>query len=267
MAEARRDGDAAPPAGPVLAGRAGHYREWTPSAALRPHFGCAWSHAVPQGPPLPIAVVPDGCVDLLWQDVRLAVAGPDVTAARPTLRPGSILLGLRFRPGAAAPWLGLPMSEIVGRSVDLADLWGLRAHALSTRLQDVPAPAAQAALLDALLATLAPAVEAPDGEAAAIFAALRRHAPGSKLAGLADRLDCSERTLRRRSREHFGYGPKTLDRILRFQGFLALARRVPASGLAGLAADAGYADQAHLAREVRALCGMTAAALLAQLGA
>jgi AraC-like DNA-binding protein len=62
----------------------------------------------------------------------------------------------------------------------------------------------------------------------------------------------------------FGYGPKTLDRVLRLQRFLALGRAEPAAGLARLAADAGYADQAHLGHECRALAGATPGELIAQ---
>ena len=74
----------------------------------------------------------------------------------------------------------------------------------------------------------------------------------------------SERTLRRRCREAFGYGPKTLERILRFQGFLRLLSRGRAP-LSALALDAGYADQAHLTREVRRLSGQSPRALISQL--
>jgi AraC-like DNA-binding protein len=69
-------------------------------------------------------------------------------------------------------------------------------------------------------------------------------------------LSMSERTLRRRFEQSFGYGPKTLDRILRYQRFLRLARgsRQPT---AIQAAEAGYADQAHLVRECRRMTGST----------
>jgi AraC-like DNA-binding protein len=66
----------------------------------------------------------------------------------------------------------------------------------------------------------------------------------------------SERTLRRRFDESFGYGPKTLDRILRFQRYRRLARQ-PDASTAVLAVEAGYADQAHLVRESRRLMGVT----------
>jgi AraC-like DNA-binding protein len=69
-------------------------------------------------------------------------------------------------------------------------------------------------------------------------------------------LGMSERTLRRRFEAAFGYGPKTLDRILRFQRFLTSRHGLEARTTAHRAAAAGYADQSHLVRECRrlALC-------------
>jgi len=70
----------------------------------------------------------------------------------------------------------------------------------------------------------------------------------------------SERQLHRRSLAAFGYGAKTLGRIRRLQR--ALAVPVSATGAAAAAA-AGYADQAHLARDVRELAGVPFTALRA----
>jgi transcriptional regulator GlxA family with amidase domain len=76
---------------------------------------------------------------------------------------------------------------------------------------------------------------------------------------LAQRLAIDERTLRRRCVRALGYGPKTLDRILRFRRALRLGR----AGLPAVevAAAAGYADQAHLSRECRRLAGVGPGAL------
>jgi AraC-like DNA-binding protein len=78
---------------------------------------------------------------------------------------------------------------------------------------------------------------------------------------VADALGVSERQLHRRCLAHFGYGPKTVQRVLRFQDAVALARLD--RPLARVAAEAGYADQAHLARDVKALAGVTLTDLLA----
>lgn len=87
--------------------------------------------------------------------------------------------------------------------------------------------------------------------------------------GLATHLALSASQLRRRCLHATGVSPKVLQRTLRFQGFLALAQagalatgRRGADGMAGLAVDVGYADQAHLSRECLRLTGLTPRQLL-----
>jgi AraC-like DNA-binding protein len=78
---------------------------------------------------------------------------------------------------------------------------------------------------------------------------------------IADRCGLSPRHLQRRSATAFGYAPKTLQRILRLQRAVTLARA--GRPFACVSAEAGYADQAHLAREVRALAGVPLTEVLA----
>ncbi|MFC7566230.1 helix-turn-helix domain-containing protein [Actinomadura namibiensis] len=66
--------------------------------------------------------------------------------------------------------------------------------------------------------------------------------------------------MRRRAVAAFGYGPKTVQRVLRFQRALRLARA--GRPLAEVAQVAGYADQAHMANEVRGLGGVPMRGLL-----
>lgn len=83
------------------------------------------------------------------------------------------------------------------------------------------------------------------------------------LSELAEEVGLGERQLRRRVEHAIGYSPRMLRRVLRFQRFLRAARAAgPQRNLARLAVDAGYADQAHLARECRQLGGLPPGALL-----
>lgn len=252
---------------PPLADATGGYREYRPPPALRAHFRCVWRNRTGPDQAGAVDVVPDGCVDLLWRNGRLTVAGPDVTVARPVLAAGSTVLGARFHAGAAVPWLGLPMSEIVGRSVDLADIWDPRqVNEITGKIIDAPTIAGQTGLLLEALTDRASVIATPDPVAARMFAWLAEGLGAAEPVGLLrERLNMSERTLLRRSREHFGYGPKMLDRILRFQRFQSLARATPSASLATMAAEAGFADQAHLNREVQSLCAMSAGAFVRQL--
>jgi transcriptional regulator GlxA family with amidase domain len=107
--------------------------------------------------------------------------------------------------------------------------------------------------------------EAPDPAVEAVVAALRVQHRAVRVAALAHWLGLSERQLLRRCTAALGYGPKTLDRILRFQRFRTLAARRRDLGLVNLAAAVGYADQPHLTRECVRLAGETPAALVARL--
>ena len=73
---------------------------------------------------------------------------------------------------------------------------------------------------------------------------------GSRVDRLAEALGISDRQLRRRFHRAVGYGPKTLDRVLRFRRFVARVCEMAArdGDLARMAAELGYADQAHMTR-------------------
>ena len=131
------------------------------------------------------------------------------------------------------------------------------------RLRDCSDPAVAGALFGRLLEEATRDEEEPPRDAAVIFAAAESGHPAS---GLLGRLGMSERQLRRRCHHHFGYGAKTLERIRRFQRFLDLCRRQSAMPLARLALEAGFADQAHMTREVGEFSTLTPAVILDQLG-
>jgi AraC-like DNA-binding protein len=252
---------------PAVLGQAfGAYDERPASPLLRPHFAGVWFHWIPAGAPRRSAIAPDGCADLIFVGGTLRIAGPDREAKVESIPQGTTVVGLRFQPGAASSWLQVSVSEIVGARLPLEDFWGSEARRLADWVGEGRTPEGVAARLETALAHRARVLDAPDEIPRAIFRTVAATRPGEAVVGhLADRLGMSERTLRRRCREAFGYGPKTLDRILRFQRFMALARRPGAGGPADLAVAAGYADQPHLTRETRQLSGLTPGTILRQL--
>ncbi|MGA8114551.1 MAG: DUF6597 domain-containing transcriptional factor, partial [Actinocatenispora sp.] len=71
----------------------------------------------------PSRVLPDGCLDLIWYDDALVVAGPDTTAHVDTGRPGARYVGLRFGSGLGPQVLGVPADALRDRRVPLDELW------------------------------------------------------------------------------------------------------------------------------------------------
>ncbi|WP_084699820.1 helix-turn-helix domain-containing protein [Streptacidiphilus anmyonensis] len=203
------------------------------------------------------SVLPDGCMDLLWTEGRLLVAGPDTHAYRPGPDLPGPWAGVRFHPGTAPALLGVPAHALRDLRVDLADLTLLPACEVRLLTEHVDAALDPAAALEDLALRLAARAPDPDPLLHSVVASLTA---GRSVAATADAVGLGARRLHRRSLDAFGYGPKTLARILRLQRALALARTgVP---LADTAARTGYADQAHFARDVREFTGSSLTALL-----
>ncbi|MET4924054.1 helix-turn-helix domain-containing protein [Streptomyces sp. PSRA5] len=235
------------------------YRE----RASRAEGVVVWSRTAPERDDAPVyPVLPDGCMDLLWIGGRLRVAGPDTHAFTPdpagAAGGGGFVdaVGVRFAPGIAPALLGVPAYELRDRRVDLTDLWpGPEGREVAERVAAAGDPAA--ALESAALRRMALAGP-PDPLLRAVVDGLDA---GRTVASVAETVGLGTRRLHRRSLDAFGYGPKTLARVLRLQRALALVRAsVP---YAEAAVVAGCADQAHLARETRDLTGLTLGAYAA----
>jgi len=241
----------------------GTYREFAPSPPLHALVACRWLRERSTDDPADSTLIlPDGCVDLLWRDGKLLLVGLDRTARWSPVRPGTEIAGLRLRPGVAGAVLGLPASELLDVQVPMEDVIGSRASEVSELLEAAHDREGEYLLLEGLVAD---AIAGGSPDPLVLAASRRLGFPGSRVDELADALGISERQLRRRFHEAVGYGPKTLDRILRFRRLVAQAQAVSAGevDLARLAAELGYADQAHMTRDSVRLTGMPPARLAA----
>jgi AraC-like DNA-binding protein len=199
-------------------------------------------------------ILPDGCMDLLWVEGELIVAGPDSRAYLGKSETGTRYAAIRFAPGTAPGFLGVPAREILDTRVPLAEVWSpTRSRRLADRIGRAAEPAV--ALEESTVALFD---EPPDRLVGQVLRGVRR---GVAVPALAGSVGLSERQLYRRCLDAFGYGPKMLNRVLRMNAALDRART--GLSLAEVAARTGYADQAHFTRDVKALTGVPPRTLLA----
>lgn len=151
--------------------------------------------------------------------------------------------------------LGCPPAEIANRVVSLADAVGRDGREIGERLAEARSAEERFACLDAFLARRLQQSR-PDRRIA-MASRLLRHRPDMPIEALAGQLDLDRRSFAREFRRTLGLSPRRFARLARFEHFVKTLGTHPAASLAELAVAAGYYDQPHLNREVRAFAAMT----------
>jgi AraC-like DNA-binding protein len=200
------------------------YEEWPPPRELAPWVAVVWRIRARES--FELRVVPDGCMDLIRDDI----VGSLTDALTAAFTAGDVAQGIRFHPGGFPALFGVPASELAGLRVSIADVVpGFRSL---RRLAENAAP--------------------PDPLARLVYGA-------RELRAVVRDSGYSERQLRRRVIAATGHGPKRLMRIARMHEVLRAGR---GESWARTAADHGYCDEAHMARDIRELAGATPQALV-----
>ena len=248
-------------------GSVSSYAERQPIQGLAGLVRTVWVHQTRESPYVQ-RHLPTGGVELHWPiGGQPRLLGPLTGPVVEVIPPRTTIVGVRFRPGSN-PLLPFALADLLDQGVGLADLGHLWVDRVGEAMVNAPTPASALTVLQSQLLDEVRATTRPDplmGEAVHLLMPWQQVQVGD----LASHLGLSASQLRRRCLHVVGMSPKTLQRTLRFQGFLALAQaaatssgRRGADGMAGLAIDVGYADQAHLGRECRRLTGLTPSALL-----
>ncbi|HVT15971.1 MAG TPA: helix-turn-helix transcriptional regulator [Thermoanaerobaculia bacterium] len=262
------------------------YREYAPPADLRDWVQCIWTMDSMAPGPRSHRVLPDGCIDILFEVAAGSAVESFVVGmmTRPLvverLEPSRIT-AVRFKPGGAAAFWRGPLHRLTDARVELREVWPCSAE-LADRLAQVTEmteTAAEAGRIELLVGELRRRLDSNGGARrwhAGCRQALHQLArrPETGVRELCAQLGVSRQALARSFREHVGVPPKTLARVLRLQQALRLIERshgaVGARGggrrwsFGDLAADAGFYDQPHMIAEWRQLVGLTPTGFLAE---
>ena len=219
---------------------------------LRRWVAAAWRVDAPNGHE--VHTTPDASIDIVIVANEafdgIFVGGPLRTFMKRALRGETRLAGLSLRPGFGA------LIDVSAATLP-ADWTPLAALGLSG------AKVAPQEGLAGLFRFVEARAEAArfDARLAEMIARLEQSRPGLSVAALARQTGLGERSLRRLFERHVGMPPAAYLRILRFNRALKRLRARRKEGLAEAALSLGFADQSHLARDLRELGGVTATAL------
>ena len=244
------------------------YEEFEPAAELATVVNSYWAFSVPEDAPMPFdhRVIPDGMVSFAYirsrYFQRLAYVGPRTEAHNPPTHPGDIVWGIRFQPGVMKALFGVSPGSLRDQVGDARSLVPDFAGPLFERLKAASGPENAAGIFDQTLIELVEKVEfRPDSLAPAIR---RVGETDDTVSAIAEASGLSERQFRRRFIELVGLTPKEFARVRRLRR--SAIRLVEDSlGWAAIAAESGYADQAHLSRDYLKMMGVTPTSLAERL--
>jgi AraC-like DNA-binding protein len=168
----------------------------------------------------------------------------------------SACIQVNFTPLGAYRFFGLPMRELSSRMVPLDDLADPEIAVLRRRLEDTANWDARLALAEDFVLDRLRRGPALDPAVASAYRELAFCHGDVRIATIASRLGWSRKHLAQRFQDEVGLPPKAIARIFRFNRLLSLACAGD-SDWAGLAAECGYSDQAHLTREFAEFAGTT----------
>jgi AraC-like DNA-binding protein len=236
------------------------YREYRPGPGAPEAVACTW-HGI-AGWSRRLRVLPDGCLELVWDGQHARAVLPVPGPARYPVSAEAQTTGIRIQPGWGAIVLGAPLRHLAGLT-DLANLWDTAtARHLEAALAAAPDAAARRRLLSRAVACRLAAAGSPDPAVLGVVRLLSQ--PRASVSEAARHAHLSGRQLRRRFADHVGLPPKALQAVLRFQR-LRVQLASPGTAqvtLARAAADCGYFDQAHLCHDSARLAGITPTELL-----
>ena len=195
------------------------------------------------------------------EDVSLRVLGPVTQPVSQDTPHGLEIIAARLFPEYTIPLLGLRPSEISDTNPDWPNHLALSGDHLRKLAES---GAAAETIAEALLRLISRQIGTIAPAASGMFAALRairEHNGQMDINALTEFADMSARTLRRASADRIGLSPKAYARYVRHQRLVQTMMRHETPDWAGLAYDFGFSDQAHMARDVKAMSGLTPAAL------
>ncbi len=248
------------------------YRELHPAPPLRRHVACFWIMEAPArlaAPTAPHRVLPDGAMDILiWvgeKRLEATVVGTMTSAIVAPDAPLENAVGVRFRPGEAFAFFGIESGALRDATVSPETLGLTGFEALGERIarasrsaSGAPPPRAVADVLDAFLLARLAHVRTPEDRVRHAVNLLEATHGALPIVEVARRACVGERQLLRLFDERVGIPPKTLARAFRLQSLCACLDTLTTSPpWARIAVDCVYADQPHMAREVKSLAGVT----------
>jgi AraC-like DNA-binding protein len=217
------------------------------------HWVVAWDHR--GSGPVVQEVLPDPCVNLAIEPAGVLLYGVTSRTSRHELTGAGVVVGTKFRPGGFSGYVDGPVRALNDRVLAMGAAFGRGGVELEGALAAAEGTADMLELVTAFLRERRPPPDPQRALVGAIVDAMRDAPPGTGVADVARAFAVTPRTLQRMFAAHVGASPKRVLQRFRHQSAADRLAAPEPGGLARLAAELGYFDQAHFTQDFRAATG------------
>jgi len=235
------------------------YWRYHPSPELAPYIEHHWTVEWDLAGPVLRETLPYPCANLVLEPGRAELAGVQTKKFSRTLSGRGRVLGTKFRAGGLRAFIDAPVSGFTDRVLPLDEVFGPAARDLDSRALIHEDHHAAIAVLEGFLLGLGPSHDPDIGLAGEVVARIAEDRELKSVEELAATFDVSKRRLQRLFVDYVGTSPKWVIRRYRLQEAAEVMAAAETIDWPQLAADLGYADQAHFIREFKRLVGKTPA--------
>jgi AraC-like DNA-binding protein len=229
------------------------YHQETPSVELSQYIDAYWSMENITEDTIKFPVVPDGCIDIVWENGQIFLVGIMEIAMLVPIAPKDRYIGIRFRPGIIASLLHKDISQFNDQMIPLEEIAPLLTQELHIALDN------EWDVFEGLDKVFKVLFSETVIEKRILDAMEQIRESGGNIAmqALSEKSELSIKQLERLFVKHVGLTPKRFARIIRF---LYTHQDLTQEGIVDLCSkvlERGYYDQAHFNREYKRLTGLT----------
>ena len=250
------------------------YAEFAPQARLAPYVHCIWTYVSTAPGEAPERIVPDGRPELIvhvgepfaevdrrgleHDQPRALFAGQVTRPLHLRGRGAAGVIGVRFKPAGARPFLGQSLRSATDLRVNIDTLWpGAGAMFANDMMNKATLPERVNLAQDFVAARIAAHENERDKLVESCVARIEATRGAVDLVDMIEDSGVGRRQLERRFGDAVGVGPSLLASIFRFRGVFDVIRHDTGRPWTDAALAAGYYDQSHFIREFRRFVGVS----------
>ncbi|WP_028549041.1 helix-turn-helix domain-containing protein [Paenibacillus sp. UNC451MF] len=203
------------------------------------------------------SIVPNPCVNLIFEPGKSAVYGAAKQTYSILLQEKGCVVGAKFKPGGFYPFLQQPVSELLQRPMEIHDLLGIEAEAAEELILSQTEETRMVELAESLIR---PKLPEQDDNIVLINQIIDRIAEDREITKVDQVSECfsiNKRKLQRLFEQYVGLSPKTVIKLYRLQNAAEAMDRGHQLDLLELSLKLGYYDQSHFIKDFKATVGKT----------